>query len=153
MENLKGTLSDRGHAILAAVARRSDLGHQSDVFHCMHTVKKELLKVEKKCYGLITKEEQARVHLEKCKATGKSTRKSAARLRRAKETCVTAVECFDNLEQAIDMAFDALRLSTMELTSTMRKKPDRLWILSANGSNVFILHGRRSSAHYVIPTF
>ena len=67
--------------------------------------------MEKKCYGLITKEEQARVHLEKCKATGKSTRKSAARLRRAKETCVTAVECFDNLEQAIDMAFDALRLS------------------------------------------
>jgi hypothetical protein len=111
MENLKETLSDRGHAILAAVARRSDLSHQSDIFHCIHTVKKELLKVEKKCYGLITKEEQARVHLEKCKAVGKAARKAAARLRRIKEACVTAIECFDNLEQAIDMALDALHLS------------------------------------------
>ena len=111
MENLKETLSDRGHAILAAVARRSELSHQSDIFHCMHTVKKELVKMEKKCYGLITKEEQARVNLEKCKAAGKSARKSAARLRRVKEACITAIECFDNLEQAIDMAFDALRLS------------------------------------------
>ena len=111
MENLKGTLSDRGHAILAAVARRSDLDHQSDIFHCMHTVKKELLKMEKKCYGLITKEEQARVNLEKCKAVGKDARKSAARFRRARKACTMAIEHFDNLEQAIDMAFDALRLS------------------------------------------
>jgi hypothetical protein len=111
MENLKETLSDRGHAILAAVSRRSDLGHQSDIFHCMHTVKKELLKMEKKCYGLLTKEEQARVNLEKCKGVGKDARKSAARLRRAREACATAIECFGNLEQAIYMAFAALRLS------------------------------------------
>jgi len=111
MENLKETLSDRGHAILAAVSRRSDLGHQSDIFHCMHTVKKELRKMEKKCYGLITKEEQARVKLEKCKAVGKDARKSAARLRRTTEACATAIEHFDNLEQAIDMAFGALRIS------------------------------------------
>ena len=111
MENLKETLSDRGHVILAAVARRPDLSHQSDIFHCMHTVKKELLKMEKKCYGLITKEEQARVHLDKCKAVGKDARKSAARFRRARKACALAIEHFDNLEQAIDMAFDALRLS------------------------------------------
>ena len=67
--------------------------------------------MEKKCYGLITKEEQARINLEKCKAAGKGARKSAAKLRRVREACVTAIECFDNLEQAIDMAFDALRLS------------------------------------------
>ena len=111
MENLKGTLSDRGLAILAAVARRPDIGHQSDIFHCMHTVKKELLKMEKKCYSLITKEEEARIKLEKCKTVGKDAGKSAAGLRRTREACVTAIERFDNLEQAIDMAFAALRLS------------------------------------------
>ncbi len=111
MENLEGTLSDRGNATLAAVGRRSGIKHQSDIFHCIHTLKKELIKMEKKCYGLITKEEQARINPEKCKAAGKRAGKNAAKLCRIREVCVTAIECFDNLEQAIDMAFDALHLS------------------------------------------
>ena len=111
MENLKSTLSDRGIAILSAIAKRSNHSHQSDIFHCMYIVKKELLLLEKKCHGLITKEQEAQMRVEKCKTTGKDARESAAKLRRAKEVCNAAIERFDNLEQAIDMAFDALRLS------------------------------------------
>ena len=111
MENLKGTLSDRGVAILSAIARRSEHSHQSDIFHCMYTVKKELFIMEKKCDGLITKEQEAQTRVEKCKTAGKDARPSAAKLRRAKEVCSAAIERFDNLEQGIDMAFDALRLS------------------------------------------
>jgi len=111
MENLKGTLSDRGIAILSAIAKRSEHSHQSDIFHCMYTVKKELLMMEKKCHGLITKEQEAQIRLEKCKTAGKDARQRAAKLRHAKEVCSVAIERFDNLEQAIDMAFDALRLS------------------------------------------
>ena len=77
MENLKSTLSDRGIAILSAIAKRSNHSHQSDIFHCMYIVKKELLLLEKKCHGLITKEQEAQMRVEKCKTTGKDAQGKA----------------------------------------------------------------------------
>ena len=123
MENLKGTLSDRGIAILSAIAKCSERSHQSDIFHCMYTVKKELLMMEKKCHGLIT-EQGAQIRLETCKTAVKDTRESAARLR-CEETCNAAIERFDNLEHAIDMAFDALPFR-MAPHSTMSSRPGRI---------------------------
>lgn len=111
MENLTGTISDRGVAILSAIEKLPEHSHQSDIFHCMVTVKKELLIMEKKCYGLMTKEQEAQIKVEKCKIAGKDARESAARLRRVKEVSNVAIELFDNLEQAIDMAIEALRIS------------------------------------------
>ena len=90
MKNLEQTVSDRGVGIMAAVTKRLKHSHQSDVFHCMYTITKALLKQEKQCYALIRAEEDAQIKLEKCTA---------------------AIERFDNLEQAIKMGFDALRLS------------------------------------------
>lgn len=111
MQNLTGTVSDRGLAILAAVGNRSGHSHQSDVFHCMHTVMKELLKMEKRCYSLIRKEEELQVKLQKQKDSGRDARKAAAALRAAQRPCLEAIELFDNLEQAAKMGFEALAVS------------------------------------------
>lgn len=111
MENMEGTVSDRGRSILAAVGKRENHTHQSDLFHCKHTIMPELLKLETQCYGLINKEEQARQKLEKRKAYCKDVRGAACTLRAAKKKCAEKIELFDHLEQAVKLAFDALRLS------------------------------------------
>ena len=111
MRNLTATISDRGVAILAAVSKREAHSHQSDIFHCMHTIMLALLKLEKRCYCLIAKEEDAQTKLDKCKQRGKDARKKAAPLRRAKEKCKAAIELYDNLKQGVDMAFDAICIS------------------------------------------
>lgn len=111
MENMEGTVSDRGRSILAAVGKRENHTHQSDLFHCKHTITPELSKLQTQCYGLINKEEQARQKLEKRKASGKDTRGAACTLRAVKNRCAEKIELFDHLEQAVNLAFDALRLS------------------------------------------
>ncbi len=111
MENLTGTVSDRGRSILAAVGKLEDHSHQSDHFHCKHTIMKELRKIEARCYSLITQEEMAMKKLEKCKLAGKDARGAAAALRTASKKCTEEIELFDNLEQAVKFGFDALTLS------------------------------------------
>jgi len=111
MGNMEGTVSDRGRSILAAVGKRENHTHQSDLFHCKHTIMPELLKLETQCYSLINKEEQARQKLEKRKAYCKDTRGAVCTLRAAKKKCAEKIELFDHLEQAVKLAFDALRLS------------------------------------------
>ncbi len=111
MGNLQQTVSDRGISILAAIAKRGDHCHQSDVFHCMHTVKKELLKMERHCYSLIGKEEKADIELQKRKTSGRDARGHSARLRKARNDCEAAITLFDDLEQAVNLAFKALRIS------------------------------------------
>jgi len=111
MNNLEGTASDRGLAILAALAKRSDHYHQSDVFHCMHTVMKQLLKMEKYCFSLITKEDDLKAKLIKCNKSNKDARAAAAKLRVAKKKCTETIDLYDSLNQAVDMAFQAMSLS------------------------------------------
>ena len=111
MTNLKGTISDRGLGILAALTERADLYHQSDIFHCMHTVMKELLKLEKQCYALIEQESKAQKKLNKCKNSKKDARSSAAKLRIARNNCQKLILIYDSLAQAVDMAFCSMTLS------------------------------------------
>lgn len=127
MENLIRTVSDRGTAILAAVGKRKNHAHQSDVFHCMHTVMKELVKLEKRCYSLIRDEEKKQMKLQKRKASGRDARKAAAVLRAAQKRCMETIKLFDNLDQAVKMAFEALTISrgvTFNDSSQARKDLD-----------------------------
>jgi len=127
MENLEGTVSDRGLSILAAVAKRTGHNHQSDVFHCMYTVMKQLLKMERHCYAHITKEEEAESKLNKRKRTGKDARKEACRLRAAKNMCSKDIELYDSLNQAVDIAFSAMSISngcTLNNVDDARKNLD-----------------------------
>ena len=126
MRNLTATVSDRGVAILAAVSKREGHTHQSDMFHCKHTILMELLKLENRCYSLITKEENAQVELDKCKRRGKDARKKAALLRRAREKCKAAIELYDNLKQGVDMAFNAICVSDGFTLSDMEEVGETL---------------------------
>jgi len=71
--------------------------HQSDLFHCKHTIMPELLKLETQCYSLINKEEQARQKLEKRKAYCKDIRGAVCTLRAAKKTYAEKIGLFDHL--------------------------------------------------------
>jgi hypothetical protein len=119
MENLDATVSDRGNAILAAVDKREEHVHQSDHFHCMFTANTELRKLEARCYRFIRAEQEAEAALEKRRKTGKNAGTAARLLRSANRKCTAELERFDHLEEAVKMAFGALKLSAgIHLNST-----------------------------------
>lgn len=111
MKNLTQTTSDRGLGLMSAINNRDSHLHQSDIFHFKFLLNKELSKMIKGCYALIDREERAKKKLQKCKDSGKNACKDGAKLRRAREKSVASIELFDNLEQAVNMAFEALRFS------------------------------------------
>lgn len=111
MHNLKGTVSDRGAGILAAVTKIRGHKHQSDVFHCMYNVLKELRKLESRSYSLIRSEEKAEDKLNKKRKRGRDTRSEAASLRAVKNRCRAAVALFDSMREAVELAFNAMLIS------------------------------------------
>jgi len=112
MPNLERTTSDRGTAIMAAIRKRDDLTHQSDIFHPKRLLHTELRKKRRGCYKLIAKEYEAQEQLLKAKAKGKDCRSPALRYRHALRKAQNAMELFEELEQAVQVAFEALRLTT-----------------------------------------
>ncbi len=112
MPNLRRTTGDRGTSLLAAVSKRKDLTHQSDVFHPKRLLGTELGKVEKRCYKLIGEEYKAEKTLADSKAKGKDSRAPSLRYRQAYRKAQEALELFDQLEEAVKVAFDALRFTT-----------------------------------------
>ena len=107
------TTSDRGVSITAAVAE-TDSRHQSDLFHAKHAVLEELHKVEKRAYGSIAAEYRAESKLNKRRTSGRDCRGYSVRYRIARSTAVEAIELFDDLQAGVNLAFEALQLSTAD---------------------------------------
>lgn len=116
MPNLSRTTSDRGQAILGAVQKRPSLNHQSDTFHLKSLLHNELNIMEKRCYGLIAQEADLLHRQNNTFSKGRDGRKLGRWCRVMKDKTATAIAQFDELEQAVHVAFDALRLTTAQET-------------------------------------
>lgn len=134
LPNLTRTTSDRGQAILGALQKRGSLIHQSDTFHLKSLLHDELNVLEKRCYGLIAQEEDFLLRQNKTVSRGRDGRTLGRWCRVIKDKTAAAIAQFDELEQAIHVAFDALRLTTSQgtfNTSTQARESldlSRLWI-------------------------
>jgi hypothetical protein len=111
LPHLRRTTSDRGPAIVCAVGRRDNHIHQSDVFHCKRALSSELRKKEAAAYRAIKQEEQARKTLCKRRREGRDSRGPAQTYRAAVRKTAQVIELFDNLEQGVKMAYEALKLT------------------------------------------
>ena len=120
LPHLRRTTSDRGQAIRGAVARHGAIQIQSDVFHPKMLLRDELRTMETHCYSLMAQEENLRQRLEKTRRRGRDCRAAAARLYRVAQRTHQAIACFDELEAAVHLAFDALRLTTAHETFNSR---------------------------------
>lgn len=133
LPNVERATCDRGKGLVAAVTEKN-LVHQSDVFHPKRLLATELRKMEKRCYKLIAAEYQAEEAVQKAKAQGRDARKPAQQYRRAREEAERVLDRFEELEQAVALAFQALRLTTTRgtLNSPSQARDDlevaRLWI-------------------------
>jgi hypothetical protein len=116
LPNLSRTTSDRGQAILGAVQKRSSLNHQSDTFHLKFLLHNELNIMEKRCYGLIAQEAELLHRQNKTFSKGRDGRKLGRWCRVIKDKTAVAIAQFDEIEQAVHVAFDALRLTTAQKT-------------------------------------
>ena len=116
LPQLRRTTSDRGQAIRGAVARHGELVVQSDIFHPKMLLGDELRVMETRCYALIAQEEDLRHRLQKTRQRGRDCRAAAARLYKVTQRTRQAIDCFDELEAAVHLAFDALRLTTAQGT-------------------------------------
>jgi hypothetical protein len=116
LPHLRRTTSDRGLAIRGAVARHGHLDVQSDIFHPKMLLRDELAVMETRCYALMTQEEALRQRVEKTRRRGRDCRAPAARLHKVAMRVRQAIACFDELEAAVHLAFDALRLTTAQGT-------------------------------------
>ena len=120
LPHLRRTTSDRGPAIRGAVARHGALQVQSDIFHPKRLLRDELRTMETHCYSLIAQEEHLRQRLEKTRQRARDCRAAAARLYKVAQRTRQAITCFDELEAAVHLAFDALRLTTAQGTFNSR---------------------------------
>jgi hypothetical protein len=114
LPNLERTTSDRGQAILGAVARRGNLVCQSDIFHPKAILHEELNVLEERCYALIAKEDAAQKKLQKTDRRGRDCRGAGRRLQLIAQRTHDAIELFDELDAAVKIAFDALRITTSD---------------------------------------
>jgi hypothetical protein len=120
LPNLRRTTSDRGQAIMGAVARHAKLHSQSDVFHPKMLLRDRLRVMETQCYSLMTREEHLQQCLEKTRKRGRDCRATAVRLYKVAQQTRTAISLFDELESAVNIAFDALRITTAKGTFNSR---------------------------------
>ena len=114
LPHLRRTTSDRGQAIRGAIARNGHIeSHQSDIFHPKKLLRDELRTMEARAYSLIEKEENLRKVLEKTRTRGRDCRAAAVRLYKVAQQTRESVALFDELEVAVHLAFDALRITTV----------------------------------------
>lgn len=116
LPQLERVSSDRGWAILGAVAQREGCVRQSDLFHFKMLLSDTLRPMEDHAYALLAAEELAQKARKKRGAKGRDCRGAAARLRCAAQKTDEAIALFDQLEPAVKLAFEALRLTTPEGT-------------------------------------
>jgi len=116
LPHLRRTTSDRGQAIRGAVARHGIRDVQSDIFHPIMLLHGELAVMETRCYSLIEQEEILRQRLAKTRRRGRDCRAHAACLYKVAQRTREAIACFDELEAAVHLAFDALRITTAQGT-------------------------------------
>ena len=72
--------------------------------------------MEGRCYSLIEQEELLRQRLTKTRRRGRDCRAHAARLYPIAQRTGAAIACFDELEAAVRLAVDALRITTAQGT-------------------------------------
>ncbi len=116
LPQIRRATSDRGRAIRGAVAQHGIREVQSDIFHPIMLWRDELAMLEARCYSLIEQEDLLRQRLDKTRHRGRDCRANAARLYKVAKRTRQAIACFDELEAAIHLAFDALRLTTAQGT-------------------------------------
>jgi hypothetical protein len=114
MPRLERATSDRGKAILAAISKRRDLIHQSDIFHPKRLLCAELTQMERRCYKLLSHEYKAERALLKVKAQGRDSRGASLRYRLARRKAQQAIDLLDEIEQAVKVAFEAFRFTTSD---------------------------------------
>jgi hypothetical protein len=76
----------------------------------------ELRVMETYCYSLMAREEHLQQGLKKTRRRGRDCRAGAARLYKVAKRTREAVAVFDELESAVHIAFDALRITTDKAT-------------------------------------
>lgn len=116
LPHIQRVTSDRGQAIRGAVARHGIRDVQSDIFHPIMLLRDELGVMESKCYSLIEQENLLSQRVEKTRRRGRDCRANAARLYKVAKRTREAIACFDELEAAVHLAFNALRLTTAQGT-------------------------------------
>ena len=113
LPHLRRTTSDRGQAIRGAIARNGHIeSHQSDIFHPKMLLHDELRIMEARCYSLMEREAHLQHVVDRTKRRGRDCRAAAVRLCRVAEQTRQAIALFDELEAAVHLAFDALRITT-----------------------------------------
>jgi hypothetical protein len=116
LPQIRRVTSDRGQAIRGAVARHGIRNVQSDIFHPIMLLRDELAVMEAHCYSLIEQEDRLAQRLQKTRRRGRDCRANAVRLYKVAKRTREAIACFDELEAAVHLAFDALRLTTAQGT-------------------------------------
>jgi len=116
LPQIRRATSDRGLAIRGAVARQGIRDVQSDIFHPIMLLRDELAVMETRCYSLIEQEDLLRQRLAKTRRRGRDCRANAVRLYQVAKRTRAAIACFDELEAAVHLVFDALRLTTAQGT-------------------------------------
>lgn len=116
LPQLRRSTSDRGQAILGAVANLPDHVHQSDLFHVKWALGLELRQLEASAYHAIAQEERAQQAVTRKRRQGRDSRGAAQTLRAVAKTTAEAIDLFDNLEEGVKLAFRALQLTTAEGT-------------------------------------
>jgi hypothetical protein len=113
LPHLRRTTSDRGQAIRGAIARNGHIEfHQSDIFHPKMLLHDELRIMEARCYSLMEREAHLQHIVDRTKRRGRDCRAAAVRLYKVAEQTRQAIALFDELEAAVHLAFDALRITT-----------------------------------------
>jgi hypothetical protein len=116
LPHIQRATSDRGQAIRGAVARHGIRNVQSDIFHPIMLLRDELAVMETRCYSLIAQEEFLAQRLKKTRRRGRDCRGHAVRLGKVAKRTQMAIACFDELDAAVHLAKDALRLTTAQGT-------------------------------------
>jgi hypothetical protein len=134
LPHIRRVTSDRGQAIRGAVTRHGNLTVQSDVFHLIMNLREERAAMESHCYSLIEQEDRLAQRLAKTRRRGRDGRGPAARLCKMAKQTREAIALFDELDAAVQVALDALRIVTPlgRFNSSVQAKADllfaRMWI-------------------------
>lgn len=112
LPHVRRVTSDRGLAIRGAVAREGIGEVQSDIFHPIMRLRDDLRVMETRCYALMAQEMDLAHRLERTRRWCRDCRAAAARLFKVATRTRQAIACFDELEAAVHVALDALRLTT-----------------------------------------
>jgi hypothetical protein len=109
------------HTVVKDAARGIESGVQQvypqaqqrdDCFHALYEMGKVKRILQQRAYGAIGREEQARQNLQKLRSSGRGEKRSklVGELAMATRRCQQAIQLYDNFEQAMHMAQEAMQI-------------------------------------------